>query len=192
VRCLAEELRQSGRTLKRNPLEDPVTIHHEAFPGTTAGILIRPATVQDAQDIVALWGELSVHHTRLDPVFAPAEVWQVEYRQYLCDLLGRHDALAVVAEQGGQIVGYAVGRISTLPGFFERQRRGYIHDVVVRETFRRRGIGRRLTEAVLEWMREAGVPMVELTVVVRNQEAVAFWERLGFSTYMYHMKRDLR
>lgn len=166
-------------------------IDRETSLDKPAGVTIRPATAADVPDIVAIWGELAVHHARIDPSFAPSEHWQAEYQHFIRNLLGRDDALAVVAVDGGHLVGYAVGRISILPGFFERRRRGYIHDVVTKESFRRRGIGRRLTEALLAWMRDAEVFTVELTVAIRNEDAVAFWERLGFATYMHHMKRDL-
>lgn len=181
----------AGRTLKQDPWEGATVIRREVPAGKPAGLLIRPAAAQDVPDIVAIWGELAYHHARLDPAFAPSERWQDEYRQFIRSLLGRDDALAVVAVDGGHLAGYGVGRISILPGFFERHRRGYIHDVVIREAFRRRGIGRRLADALLAWMHDEGVSSVELTVAIRNTEAVAFWEQLGFATYMHHMKRDL-
>ncbi|MDR7481790.1 MAG: GNAT family N-acetyltransferase [Armatimonadota bacterium] len=153
---------------------------------------IRPATVRDVSEIVALWGELARLHAGLDPAFAPSAQWQDEYRYFLRSLLGRDDALAVVAVREARLIGYAVGRLTVLPGFFEERRRGYIHDVVTRHAYRRRGVGRRLVQALLDWMAEAGVPTVELTVAVGNDEAMAFWERMGFSPYMLHYKRDLR
>jgi ribosomal protein S18 acetylase RimI-like enzyme len=152
---------------------------------------IRPATVRDVPEIVAIWGELARHHAKLDDAFTPSERWQDEYRYFIRNLLGRDDALAVVGVRDSHVVGYAVGRISLLPGFFERRRRGYIHDVVTRSAYRRRGVGRRLVQTLLDWMGESDVSVVELTVAVRNDEAVAFWQRLGFAAYMYHMKRDL-
>ena len=152
---------------------------------------VRPATVRDVPEIVAIWGELAFHHAQLDPAFTPSSRWQEEYRHFIRGLLGRDDALAVVGVDGDRVVGYAVGRISVLPGFFEQRRRGYIHDVVTREAYRLRGIGRRLVEALLDWLRESEVSAVELTVAVKNEEAVAFWTSLGFITYMHHMKRDL-
>ncbi len=152
---------------------------------------IRPATARDLAEIVEAWGELATHHAKLDPAFATSEQWHEEYGHFIRGLLGRDDALAVVAVQNGRLIGYGVGRISLLPGFFERRRRGYIHDVVAREGHRRRGVGRRLVEALLTWMRDEDVATVELTVAVRNVEAVTFWERLGFASYMLHFKRDL-
>jgi ribosomal protein S18 acetylase RimI-like enzyme len=156
-----------------------------------SGYVIRPATALDIPEIVSIWGELAHHHARLDPAFAPSSDWREEYRYFVRSLLGRDDALALVGADGGRLVGYAVGRVSLLPGFFARRRRGYIHDVVIREDHRRRGLGRRLAEGLLIWMRGQGVTLIELTVATANTEAVSFWERLGFSSYMLHMKRDL-
>lgn len=153
---------------------------------------VRQATARDVGEIVSIWGELAAHHTRLDEAFRPSRHWQEEYQRFIRDLLGREDAHAVVAVEGGRVIGYGVGRISMLPAFFERRRRGYLHDVVVREPYRRRGVGRSLVETLLAWMQECDAPTVELTVAVLNEEAVAFWTRLGFAQYMYHFKRELR
>jgi ribosomal protein S18 acetylase RimI-like enzyme len=152
---------------------------------------IRPATFHDLSDIVDIWGELARHHAGLDRAFAPSRRWREEYRQFIGSLIGRDDALVVVAAADGRLIGFAVGRISLLPGFFEHRRRGYVHDVVARDGYRRRGVGRRLVAALLAWMSDAGVSMVELTVAVNNPEAIAFWTRLGFAPYMQHFKRDL-
>ncbi|MGQ0548465.1 MAG: GNAT family N-acetyltransferase [Armatimonadota bacterium] len=152
---------------------------------------IRAAIARDLPEIVEAWGELALHHAQLDRAFAPSPQWQAEYRAFIRGLLGRDDALAVVAIRTGRLIGYGVGRISLLPGFFERRRRGYIHDLVTRERYRNRGVGGRLVETLLAWMRGEDVTIVELTVAVRNPQAVAFWERLGFTSYMHHLKRDL-
>lgn len=153
---------------------------------------IRQATSLDVDEIVSIWGGLAAHHARLDVAFRPSRHWQLEYRHFILGLLDREDARAVVAVEGGRVIGYGVGRVAVLPAFFERRRRGYIHDVVTLEPYRRQGIGRSLVEALLAWMQECGALTVELTVSVLNEEAVAFWTRLGFVPYMHHFKRELR
>jgi ribosomal protein S18 acetylase RimI-like enzyme len=163
----------------------------QAAPGLPIECEIRPATARDIPEIVEIWGELARFHASLDRAFAPSETWREEYRQFIRGLLGRDDALAVVAEGDGRLIGFGVGRISLLPGFFARRRRGYIHDVVTREPYRRRGVGRRLVAALLDWMAACGVVTVELTVAVRNRDAVAFWAAQGFHAYMHHLKQDL-
>lgn len=137
-----------------------------------------------------MWGELAGFHAHLDPTFAPSEHWSREYGAYLRTLMTRDDAIAIIAKDGPEIIGYAIGRITTLPSFFEHRFRGYIHDVYVRDARRRQGVGRKMVEAILDWLRSRGVTIVELTVAANN-EATGFWEHLGFQTYMHQMKADL-
>lgn len=152
---------------------------------------VRRATARDIKEILPVWGELAVHHAGLDPAFTPSVDWPHEYGAYLRTLIGRDDALAVIARDGDELVGYAVGRITHLPPFFEHRRRGYIHDVYVRMPHRHRGIGRRLINEILAWCARQGVTVVELTVAANNQEGESFWRKLGFKTYMLQMKKPL-
>jgi len=154
-------------------------------------VQIRRATPRDIEEILPVWGELAVYHADLDATFTPSAEWPNEYGAYLRTLMNRDDALAVIARDGADLVGYAVGRITSLPSFFESRQRGYIHDVYVRERYRQRGIGRRLVDEILSWFRRRGVTHVELTVAANNDDATAFWRSLGFETYMYQMKRVL-
>jgi ribosomal protein S18 acetylase RimI-like enzyme len=154
-------------------------------------VQIRRATAKDIREILPVWGELADFHSALDPAFTPSHSWPREYGAFLRTLLTRDDAIAVVARDGSELVGYAVGRITTLPPFFEHRHRGYIHDVYVKPAHRRRGVGRGLVEEILGWLDRRGVSAVELTVAVKN-DAVPFWERLGFRVYMHQMKRELR
>ncbi len=152
---------------------------------------IRRATLKDIKEILPVWGQLAGFHATLDPAFTPSAQWPREYGTYLRSLMTRDDAIAVVARDAGEIIGYAVGRVTMLPPFFEQRYRGYIHDVFVKPQFRHHGVGRRLIDAILQWLRQQEVLLVELTVATNN-EAVGFWERLGFSVYMQQMKKDLQ
>ncbi len=154
-------------------------------------VQIRRATARDIKAILPVWGELASFHAALDPAFTPSAEWPHEYGAYLRTLISRDDALAVVAREGEEIIGYAVGRITALPPFFEQRYRGYIHDVYTKEAFRRRGIGRQLVDELLAWFLRRGVTAVELTVAANNTDALPFWKRLGFRIYMHHMMRNL-
>lgn len=60
--------------------------------------------------------------------------------------------------------------------------KGAIFGMYVKEGARRRGIGSRLLDAVLDYARRH-VEAVQLTVVTTNTPAVAFYERHGFVQY---------
>jgi len=159
--------------------------------GSMGSIEIRRATSFDIPQIVPLWEELAAFHAALDSAFAISPEGREAYAEYLHALMRNREAFVVVALDRTEAVGYAVGRISTLPRTFLVQRRGYIHDVYVREGYRLRGIGRQLVEEVLRWFQERGITLVELTVATFNLGAKAFWEKLGFVGYMVHMRREL-
>lgn len=56
---------------------------------------------------------------------------------------------------------------------------GFVKDVVVHETWRRRGLGEALLRHALEVFADRGVTAVELRVHATNRNAVALYERLG-------------
>jgi ribosomal protein S18 acetylase RimI-like enzyme len=149
------------------------------------------AGVEEIDSILTLWGDMATYHARLDPAFTPATGWRSSYAGYLATLVGRSDARVLVARSGDRLVGVGVGRITLLPPFFADRRRGFIQDVYTHADYRRRGIARRLVEALLDWLREQQVSTVELTVATNNPEAIRLWERLSFHAYMLHFKRVL-
>jgi len=60
-------------------------------------------------------------------------------------------------------------------------RRGYIHHLAVAQSHRRRGIGRALVERILSALMAQGIQKCHLFVFGENRQAIAFWERVGFS-----------
>jgi diamine N-acetyltransferase len=61
--------------------------------------------------------------------------------------------------------------------------------LAVKTSFRRRGIGKQLVGAALEWARRAGASRTELGVFDFNETARAFWTSLGFQVLSYRMVR---
>jgi putative acetyltransferase len=52
----------------------------------------------------------------------------------------------------------------------------------VKAGWRRKGVGRELLSAGLEWAPTAGIRRIELYVYARNAPAIALYERFGFAT----------
>ncbi len=87
--------------------------------------------------------------------------------------LRRNPSTCFVAEEDGEIVG------AILAG--HDGRRGYIYHTAVLPGFRKRGIGKRLAEAVMESLDQEGIQKAALVAFVRNKGGNAFWEAVGFS-----------
>ena len=80
--------------------------------------------------------------------------------------------LFLAAEEQGEVIGYA--------GLLKILDEGNITNIVVEEAYRGRGIGRRLTEALLAEGRQSGLHAFTLEVRVSNAAAIHVYESLGF------------
>jgi ribosomal protein S18 acetylase RimI-like enzyme len=60
--------------------------------------------------------------------------------------------------------------------------RGWVYYVAVREDARGRGLGRAMMAAAEDWLRERGVPKVQLMVRDSNEAVIGFYEALGYES----------
>ncbi len=164
-------------------------LHRKAM-AMLSQVEIRAATVRDIGQILPLWDALAAFHGELDPALAVTRGAVRDYAEFLGLTIGHPDTCVMLGLEGARAVSFGLGRIQTLPLRFREQRRGWIQDVYTIPERRGQGIGRRVVEGLLEWFARRRVTLVELTVAVGNPDAVRFWERLGFTTYMSRMKRS--
>ncbi len=86
--------------------------------------------------------------------------------------------LFLVAERGGEIVGYIMCRIE---GFFWQKKKGHVISIAVLPEHRRRGIATALMEEALSRMTNRyGASECYLEVRVSNTPAIRLYEKLGF------------
>jgi ribosomal protein S18 acetylase RimI-like enzyme len=96
----------------------------------------------------------------------------------LAAMAARNPGLCVVGCEGDRIIA------SALAGFDGR--RGWLYHVATDPEARRRGIATRLVDAVEARFREMGCKKVNLIVWEQEEEAMRFWEALG-----YHRERTV-
>ncbi len=125
---------------------------------------IRTMRIEDYDAVYALW--LSCAGMGLNDTD--------DSREGIGRYLRRNPETCFVAEEDGKILG------AVLSG--HDGRRGHINHLAVAPEYRRRGLGRALTETALDALRRQGIAKVNLLVFAANEEGGAFWERLGFTT----------
>ena len=81
---------------------------------------------------------------------------------------------AIVFEQGGEVVAYALYR--------ERPEEIYLRQLFVVRARRRQGIGRKAVE-ILRSQVWPKTKRLTVEVLVKNQDAVAFWRAVGYADY---------
>jgi ribosomal protein S18 acetylase RimI-like enzyme len=144
---------------------------------------IRAAIPDDAGGITRVFLDSSEYHARLDPeryIVPHADAITARYRngqQHPPD----SQAVTLVAELDGEIVGFVDARLSQSP---DPMHRGllfcHIVEIAVSSNHQSHGIGAQLLEAAENWGREHGAEFALLEYLAANIRAAEFYRRSGY------------
>jgi ribosomal protein S18 acetylase RimI-like enzyme len=164
------------------------------YPETSAaGPIIRRARSADLQRIGRLGALLVKEHYDFDPQrFLAARPGTPEgYASFISTQLEDTDKAVLVADDSGEMIGYAYAAVEGYDYMALRGPAGVLHDIIVDPEHRGRGVGQLLLEATLEFFRSRGVPRVVLSTAERNEAAQRLFTRMGFRRTMIEMAREL-
>ena len=129
----------------------------------TDEVRLQPMTIQDYDEVRALWMTISGFGIRsLD-----------DSREDIDRFIRRNPTTSVVARANGRIVG------SILCGSDGRQ--GALYHVCVAKPWRRRGIGTRMVAYCMRELSSMGINKVSLIAFRRNDAGNAFWKSTGWT-----------
>jgi len=158
------------------------------------GVTIRRASRADLPALGRLGAHLLRTHYAFDPqrFMAPGDDPEAGYAWFLGTQLHEDDVIVLVAECDGAVVGYVYAGLEGQSWKELREAAGFIHDVVVDEGGRRRGVASALIEAAADWLGSRGAPRVMLWTAESNVAAQRLFAKLGFRRTMVEMTRELR
>ncbi|MEM2178692.1 MAG: ribosomal protein S18-alanine N-acetyltransferase [Candidatus Methanomethylicaceae archaeon] len=78
----------------------------------------------------------------------------------------------LIAKINDHIVGYIIGIIE--------KNIGTIVSIAVKKDYRKKGIGKKLLDSIIEYFKSRNVSLVNLQVRIDNYEAISFYEKNGF------------
>lgn len=99
--------------------------------------------------------------------------------------------LLVVADVGGEVMGYTLGCAGRRSPCYAVRDIGMIFDLVVDPTHRRAGIGHALVEAATTRFRGMGLSRLQVNFSPDNVTASQFWPALGFQTLLHEAYRTI-
>lgn len=155
-------------------------------------IAVRSAGVDDAPTLGALNRHVQTPHAAARPdLFAPHE--QAAVADWFATLLRQPHVLAVIAEVGGDAVGYALAehRPAVVSPLTTPSAVLYVHHMAVAPRARRRGVGRALLGWVESAARERGADRIALDVWSFNADALGFYRALGFEEMRVVLERPV-
>ena len=150
--------------------------------------IIRPAREDDLPRVDVLRKEVNDLHVSGRPDRFKNCFEDVS--EYLKEIWSSEEYDIIVAERSGVICGYAcvkhVERKET--PFTKELRFDHVEEFCVDEAFRRQGIATALIRYIQEAAKNGNAASVELNVWEFNQDAIRFYEAVGFRTYRRYME----
>ena len=143
-------------------------------------------------DIVALWVELMELHNKINPFHELREDGPENWGKYLSGCMGSADDRVLVILDDEIPIGFCIGRIKENPPLFQTIRYGFISDMHIKASYRRKGIGEKLLNELLGWFKSRGIRRIELRVEPRNDIGMSFWVKQGFREHVRVLYREIQ
>jgi ribosomal protein S18 acetylase RimI-like enzyme len=148
--------------------------------------VIREYRADDAAALRDCIVELQECERRIDDRLRPGESIAVDYLGQMLDQCRECAGTILLAEQDGAIAGFVTvltrvpfEALDDPPGEF-----ALVTDLVVRERFRRRGLGTALLSEAERHAKAVGATELRIRVLSGNQPAERLYRRLGFAPYL--------
>ena len=146
-------------------------------------ILVTTATYEDydAVNIIVKEGQ-DEHAEALPHIFNKVD--NVMPESYFRELLEDTKSEILIAKINEEVVGFAVMELDESPPYDSMVPRkfAYMNDFGVKNNYQRKGIGKVLFEACLEWSKNKGASSLDLNVWEFNKKAISFYESFGMET----------
>lgn len=159
---------------------------------------IRSATPEDLDRLRQLYEEFHSFHVRGVPNYLrnpkPDEVDPHDFAEAVADLIASDDKCLFVAEAEGEIVGLAETYMDAVPDspFVVARRTATLQSLLVTESIRGTGVGGALVEAAEQWAGERGAEMIKTKVWEFPDGPLPFYQRLGYTTIIRELAKDVR
>ena len=153
--------------------------------------MIRKAELRDLPAIEDLYAILFQGMADLEPTYMKAARQDEAFVASV--IQEENDFTVFVVEDEGGIQGFAITQLQQSPPYnaFVQQRCVYLMDLVVHPSTRGKGYGKALIQRVKEWGIEKQAAYFELSVLTRNTQAIALYEREGLRPFNQSMRMRL-
>lgn len=162
---------------------------HEGANNMTE-ILLRAAQGRDIEAIVGMSHALFREDLGTRDPFTNQDWARQEGNEYFSNLIVSDSGLVLMAEAGGEAVGYLVGYVAQ-PSSVRPVRMAVLESMFVSRSERGRGTGQKLVDAFLVWSQERDAQRVSVTAFASNDAAICFYRRCGFEPHTVALERSV-
>jgi ribosomal protein S18 acetylase RimI-like enzyme len=153
-------------------------------------IIIRKASIKDLEGILVLSQKLFEYETRFNREFNQEWTYSESGKEYFKIRIEGDKSIALVAEESGEIVGYAISYMQNF-AFRKKNPLAELENMFVEEGFRGKGVGTMLVEEIKKQLKKRNVLRLKVEAFYPNTQAINFYKKLGFSNFASVLEMDL-
>ncbi len=153
--------------------------------------MVRFAKEEDLERINKLRNQVhDIHVTGRPDIFK--EGFSAELRDYIYKIWEQENKEIIVAEKNGVIYGYAciLFHVKQETPYTYARKFCHIEEIGVDKNFRRQGVATEMFVFIKTEAKKRGFARIELDMWEFNEEALQFYESIGFKTYRRYMEYE--
>ena len=154
-------------------------------------VVVRAARAGDLPHLRELYIEMTAYHAERDPRYADAKTATAEAVHFFDGWLRHPRALLAVADAGGAVAGFGLILLQKPHLAMADVRTARLDLLAVGAAFRRRGIGTKMVNALLQWAAQQGAERVFVSHSAQNSAANQFWAGFGFTDFAVVRSLDI-
>lgn len=154
-------------------------------------VTIRNLTEDDIDGICTLWQQFAAMREEMTESKVLNDDASDYFFGYATGLLNRKDALTLVAEENGELVGYLVAQKQRRPPIYHHTRVAYLSDAFVLESARGKGILKQFIDDLKAWCKREGITAIDVQIFEANKLAQDIYRKLGFHDYRTVFRAEL-
>jgi len=139
-------------------------------------ITYRKATVDDAKALLTYKKQVFDESDYLSRPGSEYNVTVEEEAQQLEEVLKAENTLVWVAAKDDEIISY----LHMNPSNLSRMKHSAVLGITVKKSYRGQGIGKKMLEEAIRFFEASSLHRLELTVVSKNEIAIALYKKFGF------------
>jgi GNAT superfamily N-acetyltransferase len=158
-----------------------------------ATIEIRHYRADDRDQVIGLARELQAHERAVyDRMLPPPAIGRGYVEALLADC-SKYGGGIIIAEIEGALVGYAVVETTVHEESIDEEHYtyAYVADLVVTESRRGAGVGRRLLSACEDIAVKAGARWLRISALAANEPARTLYRRFGFADHLITLEKPI-
>lgn len=145
-------------------------------------IIIRSATINDLEKILVLNRALFEYETRFNTEYNLDWTYSETGKSYFKRKIEADKDIALVAEINKDVVGYVVVSTYSQP-FFKENPIAELDNMFIEESYRGKGIGKKLVEEAKKLAKEKGAKRFKVGAAAQNEKAIKFYQSCGFKDF---------